>query len=372
MSNFFRDGWTVVLHERPTWYSSLTSQQAPTWTSAGTVAQRYAVAYAVNTFKAKAAGSQKPSIFQTPERIRLVSYLEAILEDSSNILKATWGGATPLTTPTSVAASLLPAIIGTTTTTTVTPSFWDEVAQANSQTPSATWASYSTSILSAPVLNLQLQHFRSAQFTFLFAIAKKGDATQRCTNKAVREIQQELGIDNAEIYSEELYWICQKVTANLTTHSEWEALFKKLSSEAEGVKSMKTVLELAAKAGTTKLQIVKKVYNQYPRFDWMSIERIFPGQLAKAAQMNATLAKEPYRVFYAPTPMLGQWEPTGFLDVAHISWLLLQAAGDASISGYRGFDTHHLKGESQWRQIVMTYMANYTARKEGALNTSSI
>lgn len=376
MANFMRaQVFEAIISDRAVWTSALTSHVAPGWNGLRNVAERFAVAFAINTFKAKLSGSVKPSLFQNTERIRLMSYMEAFCADTADFLVATWGGTVPPASPQTVPAMYLPTqpTAQPSTGSPTAPSFFDQIAMSITQNPSETWAQLTGVLVSPAALDAQREHLRNSQYTFIFALAKKGDATQRFTSKAIRGMQTELGIDSIDIYAQELNWLCQKVirTAKLTDHTAWSDLFDAVEQSMKEVERIHTVVTWAKNAGTTKLQFVKRAYTKFGSFDWGALERIFHGQLQKAHDMNVTLKVEPYRAFYAAGNVAKTWEPTTFLDVAHICWLLLDLSGDASVSGYKGFATHNLDGEEFWRRAATTYLLNYQTRKVGNVETAA-
>lgn len=291
------------------------------------------------------------------------------------ILSLRHGGLmTAATAPTAVPTMYMPnpAPAQSGTTAPVVP-FWDQVARSITQSPTETWASCTAVLTSTGALDAQREHLRNTQYTFIFALAKKGDATQRFTTKAVRGMQQELGIESIEIYAQELSWLCQKVirTAQLTTNDARKSLFTSIETSMAGVERIHTIVGWATTAGTTKLQFVKRAYKAYPTFDWTSVERIFSGQLLKANQMNTTLTAEPYKAFYTSTSTPGSWEPTGFLEVAHVCWMLLDQAGHSSVAGYKGFSTHFLEGEEFWRKTITSYLLNCQSKRVGDVNVTA-
>lgn len=369
----------AIISDRAVWTSALTTHTAPGWGALRNVSERFAVAFALNSFKAKLSGSVKPALFQNTERIRLMAYMEAFCEDTADFLKATWGGSTVPQAPTTIPAMYLPSQstsqppAATGSAASPPPTLYDLIAKLITQDPTETWAKFSAVITSAQALDAQREHLRNSQFTFIFTIAKKGDATQRFTTKAVRGMQTELGIDSVDIYAQELNWICQKVmrTSKLTDHIAWAALFNTVEVSMKEVERVHTVITWAKEAGTTKLQFVKRAYKKFGSFDWVALERVFPGQLLKAHQMNRTLKAEPYRAFYSAGNEALVWEPTAFMDVAHVCWMLLDVSGDASVTGYKGFSTHNLDGEEFWRRAITTYLLNYQTRKVGDLVTDA-
>ena len=101
------------------------------------------------------------------------------------------------------------------------------------------------------------------------------------------------------------------------------------------------------------------------------MSRAFPGQFAKANRMAQTLAAEPYRAFHSLEPEAGVWEPTGFMDLAHVCWMLLEACGDASLPQYRGFESHSLFGMAEWRTRVQQYAQNMSELRLGDADVSA-
>ena len=79
-----------------------------------------------------------------------------------------------------------------------------------------------------------------------------------------------------------------------------------------------------------------------------------PGPIPESGAYGMDSGAGPYRAFLHPELEVGVWEPTKFMDIAHVAFLLLEACGDATIGQYRDSETHSLFGLANWRPRVRT------------------
>lgn len=176
----------------------------------------------------------------------------------------------------------------------------------------------------------------------------------------------ELGIEDIDLFTNEIPWLTNKIlmTSNLRLHGDWVALFGDILNAAAGVERVRTVVGWAAGIGTTKLQLLRKAYHEHPNFDWHAVDNAFPGELNHARTTQIVLTNEPYRAFYSPQPA-GAWQPTAFQNAAHVALLVLEAVGEATVSGYKGLQNHTLFGLPTWKASAAAYAANYSALRIG-------
>ena len=209
------------------WWSALTSHLFSEWANVNDELSRFAIALTLNSLKASYLGSRKPAIFSSSERVCLMSYIEAIFSDQAPIVQSTWGSniCPPEPDPAKIFAKL--AIPGTATVT--KSDIWDELAHLYlGQTGTARATDFVKTFLKDVIaMGKVREKFVNAQYTFLLGIAKKGDLTNQFSSKAIQGLQTALGLENIELYKEELSWCAHWALRNIgyTESDQWERLF---------------------------------------------------------------------------------------------------------------------------------------------------
>ncbi|ESO00213.1 hypothetical protein HELRODRAFT_176053 [Helobdella robusta] len=328
---FLRGGnLNLVVQAAPSYWTGYTSNAMPGWAALNSDTRRFAVAFLFNSLKARHLGARKPAWMDSTERIRLISYLEAILEPTCPLIIGSCPAAAP------GAAIALPAATEVDPAAPAGTPFQDQLVMTyRAGGAAATWAGDVTTVTLPQALAAQAEHYMSAQFTFVLALAKKGDRTRQFSAKATRGLQLELGLSNLEIYSDEVAWIATRVinSASLPTEAAWANL-------------------------------------QHPNFDWVAVDRAFPGELQHAQTTHTVLATEPYRVFHHPNPA-GPWQPTAFQNASHVAFLLLQACGDVSLASSAGFRNHNLLGLATWQGHCAAYATANANARLGAVDVTA-
>ncbi|ESO05718.1 hypothetical protein HELRODRAFT_171381 [Helobdella robusta] len=251
---FLRGGQlNLIVQAAPSLWTGYTSSAMPGWAALNTDTRMFAVAFLFNTLKARHLGARKTAWTDSTERIRLISYLEAILDSACPLIVRSRPAVAP------GAAVVLPAATEIDPAAPSGTTFQDQLVRTyGAGGGAATWAGDIVTVTLPQALAAQAEHYMSAQFTFVLALAKKGDMTRQFSVKATRSLQLELGLSNMEIYSDEVAWIATRVinSASLPTEASWAALFASVLAGNNISKRVRTVTNWAQRAGTTKLQIL--------------------------------------------------------------------------------------------------------------------
>ena len=205
----FNNSFNLLSASAQDWWSALTSHAFVDWPNARDELTRFAMALILNSLKVNFLGPRKPAMFATSERVCLMSYIEAIFSNQAPIIQATWSATTCPADPTAITVFPKPVIVAATGI--PASDIWDELVHAYlSQTGSTRATDYVKSYLADPVLmGKTREKFVNAQYSFLLGVAKKGDLTNQFSSRAIRALQSALGLENIELYKEDMSWCAQ-------------------------------------------------------------------------------------------------------------------------------------------------------------------
>ena len=231
---------------------------------------------------------------------------------------------------------------------------WDEMVFNYGAQPSETLTSiYFPAMCRDPlVIATNKTRYLNAQFTFVLALAKKGDMSGKFSNCAISSLQEQMNLRSMEVYHTEFSWLTLFVVRNcgFTTSTEWQTLFDTILQSSAGPERVQTILSWAQSVGLTRLYILKKGIEDHPSFWWDEVEAHFPGEIADSIKVFKRHKAEPYISFLNLTPS-PVWPVDRYYNAAHIASLVLTATGDTSISEYKGFKNRDLYGAARQSPI---------------------
>ena len=244
---FFRGGAppTIIAGSDKNWWNGLTSSTYPAWHLIHADIQWYCVAFAINSLKSQVMLRRQYPMFASTERIRVISYMEAVLDPTCPVILGSYPGrvcpATPLVANIWPGQPPVPMRQGQNAM--PEDHFWD--CFVSHQGPIQGQAvplnddvmqDYTT----ADQLATALPNYTSAQFTFLISLAKRGDMTENFARKTQAGLAMEVDIEALEIYRSECRWIANRVVASANMSSpEWGALFASIIQAAPDVERVR-------------------------------------------------------------------------------------------------------------------------------------
>ena len=107
---------------------------------------------------------------------------------------------------------------------------WDElIFNHGGQSAGTDGITYMLQVSTYPAsIAVASRRMMSSQFTFLLAVATKGDSSQRFHDSSLKTLQNELGLMDSELHRDEFAWTTNFTmrTIGFTQSSEWEQVFK--------------------------------------------------------------------------------------------------------------------------------------------------
>ena len=221
-----------VTGARKAWWKGLTSFTIPGWQNLNSNIDRFCIALSVNSMKSAHLGPDRPPVYASRERLYLMSYMEAILEPACGVITSTYDNrvlpALPTVEETWGANAPIAIVDGD-----AVRHFWDNLTH-HQYGANVDCATMSKQVTTADARATKKIHYTNAQFTFLLALGKRGDMTNNYCTSAFRSIQTELGIDDLELFMEDVSWLATAMInpTNLAGSPAWAAVFKAVNAAA--------------------------------------------------------------------------------------------------------------------------------------------